>query len=81
MPIHRASLRQKVSTMLDSNQTEAQPIERLAYTINEFAEAARLSRPTIYRMLKDGELHATRTRGHYRIPVSEARRLFGEAAA
>jgi excisionase family DNA binding protein len=64
--------------MSDDSQTEVQPVERLAYTINEFAEAARLSRPTIYRMLKDGELRATRTRGHYRIPVSEAQRLFGE---
>lgn len=54
--------------------------ERLAYTINEFASASALSRPTIYRMIRDGELRTARVRGRQLIPAAEARRIFGGTA-
>ena len=50
--------------------------ERLAYSINEFASASALSRPTIYRMIRDGELKTAKVRGRQLIPVAEARRIF-----
>jgi len=51
--------------------------ERLAYSINEFSVASDLSRPTIYRMIRDGELRPIKVRGRQLIPVGEARRIFG----
>mgnify|MGYP003113030949 CR=1 FL=1 len=59
---------------------EEEPMERLAYSINEFANAARLSRPTVYRMIRDGELKTAKVRGRQLVPVAEARRIFGEVA-
>jgi excisionase family DNA binding protein len=49
--------------------------EALAHSINEFADRARVSRPTLYRMMADGELHYVRLRGRRLIPVSEYSRL------
>jgi len=54
--------------------------ERLAYSINEFAAATALSRPTVYRMIRDGELRTAKVRGRQLVPVAEARRIFGGAA-
>ena len=55
--------------------------ERLAYSINEFASASALSRPTIYRMIRDGELKTAKVRGRQLIPVAEVHRIFGVEAA
>lgn len=53
-------------------------LERLAYSINEFAAASAISRPTVYRMIRDGELQTAKVRGRQLIPIAEARRIFGE---
>lgn len=65
---------------MTSTKAENGP-ERLAYTINEFAAATALSRPTIYRMIRDGELRTAKVRGRQLVPVAEARRIFGQATA
>ena len=51
--------------------------DRLAYSINEFAAASALSRVTVYRMIRDGELKTAKVRGRQLVPVAEARRIFG----
>jgi excisionase family DNA binding protein len=56
-------------------QRKALTDEALAHTINEFAARANVSRPTIYRMMKDGELRFIRLRGRRLIPVSEYSKL------
>jgi excisionase family DNA binding protein len=52
------------------------PVPRVAYTITEFAEAANISRPTIYKMMKDGQLRFVQLSERFRrIPASEFARL------
>ena len=52
------------------------PIPRVAYTIDEFAKATNISRPTIYRMMKDGQLRFVQLSERFRrIPASEFARL------
>jgi excisionase family DNA binding protein len=52
------------------------PVARVAYTIAEFAEATNISRPTIYRMMKDGQLRFVQLSERFRrIPASEFARL------
>lgn len=50
------------------------------YTIAEAAEALRLSRTTIYRMIKDGALKTVRVASRQRVPASEIGRLLGVAS-
>ena len=50
-------------------------MERLLLTVDEAAEALALSRSTIYRLLKSGDLVATRIRTAVRIPESSLRRF------
>lgn len=45
------------------------------FTVNEFVAATRTSRPTIYRMIKAGELFAYKIRGATRIPFDELDRI------
>jgi excisionase family DNA binding protein len=49
--------------------------EALAHSVNEFAARARVSRPTVYRMMKDGALRFVRIRGRRLIPCTEYTRL------
>lgn len=49
--------------------------DALAHTIDEFAARARVSRVTLYRMLKANELRSIRLRGRRLIPVTEYIRL------
>jgi excisionase family DNA binding protein len=49
--------------------------EALAHSIDEFAARARVSRVTLYRMLKANELRSIRLRGRRLIPVTEYIRL------
>ena len=49
--------------------------DALAHSIDEFAARARVSRVTLYRMLRDGELRSIRLRGRRLIPCSEYTRL------
>jgi len=50
-------------------------MERLLLTVDETAEALALSRSTIYRLLKSGDLVATRIGTAVRIPESYVRRF------
>ena len=50
-------------------------MERLLLTVDETAEALALSRSTIYRLLKSGDLVATRIGTAVRIPEQALRRF------
>lgn len=45
------------------------------FTVNGFCKAISASRPTIYRLIKDGLLHAYKVRNSTRIPFSELARI------
>ena len=47
------------------------------FTVNNFILALGISRPTIYRMIKSGELTAYKIRRSTRIPFSELARIKG----
>ena len=47
----------------------------LLHTVNEFAERARVSRVTVYRMINSGELRSVLLLNSRRIPVTEYTRL------
>jgi excisionase family DNA binding protein len=49
--------------------------DALAHSINEFSDRARVSRVTLYRMMRDGQLRFIRLRGRRLIPCSEYTRL------
>jgi excisionase family DNA binding protein len=54
---------------------------RLAYTVTEFCQAARISRSTVYALMSSGKLRTVRVGGRRMVPVESARALFqGEAA-
>lgn len=48
------------------------------FTVNGFCDAISTSRPTVYRMIKDGLLHAYKVRNSTRIPYTELSRLQSE---
>ena len=50
-------------------------MQQLLLTVDEAAEALALSRSTIYRLLKSGDLVATRIGTAVRIPESSVRRF------
>ena len=50
-------------------------MQRLLLTVDETAEALALSRSTIYRLLRSGDLVATRIGTATRIPESSLRRF------
>ncbi len=45
------------------------------FTVDSFCSAISSSRPTVYRMIKQGELHAYKIRNSTRIPHTELARL------
>jgi len=45
------------------------------FSVDTFCAAIAISRPTVYRMIKAGELHAYKVRNNTRIPHSELARL------
>jgi excisionase family DNA binding protein len=45
------------------------------FTVDNFCSAISSSRPTIYRMIKSGELFAYKVRNSTRIPFSELARI------
>lgn len=53
---------------------------RRAFRVNEFCEAYRVSRATVYKMMKDGKLRTAMIGGRRVIPVDAAEALLGEAA-
>jgi excisionase family DNA binding protein len=54
---------------------ERLPVERIAYTVAEWAQATRQSKPTIYRQMQRGQLRYVQFGRVRRIPVSEQDRL------
>ena len=56
------------------------PLPRAAYSVDEFSEAIRLSKPTIYRMMADGNLRFVQFGKVRRIPASELARLLGQSS-
>jgi excisionase family DNA binding protein len=45
------------------------------FTVDTFCAASSISRPTAYRMIKAGELHAYKIRNSTRIPHTELARI------
>jgi excisionase family DNA binding protein len=45
------------------------------WKLGRLAEAASVSRPTIYRLIRDGRLRAVKIRGNWRIPTEDAEAL------
>lgn len=54
--------------------------ERLIYTITEAAKALCMSRATVYRLLKSGDLTSKRIRGRSYITRASIDHLLGEEA-
>jgi excisionase family DNA binding protein len=48
------------------------------FTVAEFAEMSRLSRPTIYRLIEAGDIGAIRLAGTIRIPATAAAKALGQ---
>lgn len=53
---------------------------RRAFRVNEFCDAYRVSRATVYKMMKEGKLRTALIGGRRVIPVEAAEALLGEAA-
>jgi excisionase family DNA binding protein len=52
------------------------PLPRIAYTVDEFCKATSISRPVVYRMMREGQLHFVQLGERFRrIPASEVARL------
>ncbi|HVM78292.1 MAG TPA: helix-turn-helix domain-containing protein [Stellaceae bacterium] len=52
---------------------------RLAYTIDETAEALKLGRTSVYNLVREGKLRALKFGRATRIPIEDVRRLAGGA--
>ena len=55
--------------------------DRRAYRVNEFAEAYRVSRPTIYRMLKAGTIVSVKVGSRTLIPIESAEQWWNAQAS
>ena len=51
---------------------------RRAYRVNEYCDAFRVSRATVYQLIKKGKLRTVRVAGRRLISVEEAERLLRE---
>ena len=69
-----------MSGYTSSLTASARKIERLAYTIDEFAEATTLSRAFIYEEIRAGRLKKKKFGKRSVIDAEEARRYLSEAA-
>ncbi len=58
---------QKANTAITTGKTDGISIDKALLTIPEVAEILNVSKFTVYRMLKDGEIQATKIRGSIRI--------------
>lgn len=45
------------------------------YTPHEVAEILRLSYPTVYKLIKNGDIEAIKVGAHYRVPASAIEKL------
>jgi len=69
-------------TMPEKTKEQRPPVERIAYTTAEAAEAANVNPATIYRAIGRGKLRASKHLRHKRILRSELERwLLGEPIA
>ena len=57
----------KASTVVTTGDTTGISVDKALLTINEVAEILTVSKFTVYRMLKDGDIQATKIRGSIRI--------------
>ncbi len=62
-------------------QTNAQPIEKLAYSVPGFAEAVSLSKSRVWELIGDGTLKTKRCGRRVLIPADEAKRFLDNLAA
>lgn len=57
------------------------PGSKLAYTVDESAQAMGLSTTTVWTMIREGEVTAKRVRGRTVVPREELQRVIDEAPA
>lgn len=70
-----------ISSISPAGEAKAKPtVERLAYTIDEAAEATTCSRATIYRAIQAGRLEARKIGAKTVVSATSLRRMVGEAA-
>jgi excisionase family DNA binding protein len=55
------------------------PVERVVYTVDEACSVLRISRATVYTLMKNQQLRYFQIGSRRRIPASEISRLVGEA--
>ncbi|MEW6157789.1 MAG: helix-turn-helix domain-containing protein [Verrucomicrobiota bacterium] len=60
------------------NQTEPAKLPRLAFSVNETAEALGIKPISVYRLINRGKLRASSVLRHKLIPVSEIQRLLAQ---
>jgi excisionase family DNA binding protein len=69
--------------MADSPRTRAMAssaeVTEVKFTVAEVSRMLTVSKPTVYRMIHNGDLAAYRLRRTLLVPMSEVRRLLGEA--
>ncbi len=58
---------QKTNTAITTGKTDGISIDKALLTINEVAEILSVSKFTVYRMIKDSDIQATKVRGSIRI--------------
>lgn len=56
-------------------------VERVAYSVREFAAAVGISIDSTYRCIHSGELASFKIASEFRIPATEVQRLLAEAEA
>ncbi len=58
---------QKANTVITTGKTDGISIDKALLTIHEVAEILSISKFTVYKMIKDGDIQATKIRGSIRI--------------
>ena len=57
----------KASTVVTTGKTDGINVDKALLSINEVAEILSVSKFTVYRMIKDADIQATKVRGSIRI--------------
>jgi excisionase family DNA binding protein len=73
-----ADLAAAIEDVTGARPASTSPADMSFLTVTEIADLARVSKMTIYRLIKDGELDAIRMGSIFRIPQAAARKLLGE---
>lgn len=74
MPQIEEAIEAEIARRLAEAMTTASPVP-VVYTVDEAAECLRVSRSTVYKMLSDGELVASRVTRRVLIPATEVARV------